>query len=275
LTTMNPIREPDYVFLRQEPPTAGVRTKSARGQNFMVEWISFSVGGEHSVSLRNEAILILPDVAATVSGDVGDARAPSRSVVILPSGHSQIRLKEAGLAIILKSEFSAAEAGACVNAATYETLNPLVAPVRSLSPRGKAGLRVYPIDDVMPASGRSRLKMLQSSTMSINWVEYDGPRDRRQLSPHSHEDFEQGSLAIHGQFVNHFRVPWGPDAEVWRDDAHLPVEPSSLTVIPPGLIHTTEGIGPGRHLLLDIFAPARFDFREKGWIANAAEYADP
>jgi len=33
-----------------------------------------------------------------------------------------------------------------------------------------------------------------------------------------------------------------------------------VLVTPPKLIHTSEGIGDGRHILVDIFAPPREDF---------------
>jgi hypothetical protein len=125
------------------------------------------------------------------------------------------------------------------------------------------------------AAGRPRLKMLQSATLSINWVEYEGVRDRTQLSPHSHDDFEQGSLAIHGDFVHHLRLPWGPDANQWRDDLHLSAPAGSLSIVPPGLIHTSEGLGEGRHLLIDVFCPPRGDFIAKGWVANSSDYLPP
>jgi hypothetical protein len=49
----------------------------------------------------------------------------------------------------------------------------------------------------------------------------------------------------------------------------------SILVIPPALIHTSEGVGPGRHLLIDVFAPPRRDFIAKKWMLNSSEYLDP
>jgi len=34
-------------------------------------------------------------------------------------------------------------------------------------------------------------------------------------------------------------------------------------------------VGPGHHLLIDVFAPPRRDFISKGWMLNAREYRDP
>jgi hypothetical protein len=117
--------------------------------------------------------------------------------------------------------------------------------------------------------------MFQSATMSINWVDYDGPRDRKSLSPHFHDDFEQASLAVAGDFIHHLRVTWGKDADEWRDDVHMAAYSPSILVIPPALIHTSEGVGPGRHLLIDVFAPPRRDFIAKKWMLNSSEYLDP
>ena len=117
--------------------------------------------------------------------------------------------------------------------------------------------------------------MFQSETLSINWAEYDGPRDRAMLSPHSHDDFEQGSLGLQGDFVHHLRWPWGRNSNLWRDDQHVQLGSPSLMVVPPQVIHTTEGVGPGRHLLIDVFSPPRSDFIAKNWIFNASHYAAP
>lgn len=46
-----------------------------------------------------------------------------------------------------------------------------------------------------------------------------------------------------------------------------------MMTVPVQLIHTTEGVGDGRHLLIDVFSPPRHDFIGKGWVANAADYA--
>jgi hypothetical protein len=117
--------------------------------------------------------------------------------------------------------------------------------------------------------------MLQSDTLSINWVEYEGGRDRSRLSPHSHKSIEQGSLALAGDFVHHLRVEWGRDAALWRDDLHARLPSPSLMVVPVGLIHTSEGTGAGHHLLIDIFAPPRREFIAKGWVLNSGDYAAP
>ena len=48
-----------------------------------------------------------------------------------------------------------------------------------------------------------------------------------------------------------------------------------MIIIPPEIVHTTEGSGGGRHVLVDVFAPPRADFIARNWIFNAGEYAAP
>lgn len=268
------VREASFCRLGDSGEGPGTRHRRGRGQNFLVDWIETHgrPDGCDFVS-SDETLLLLPEAGATLQRDGQRLEAPGRSVCILPPGRFRVELGARGLAIALRTGSPGAEATASLNAGAYSAPNPRVAPLGPAWRRtGSPGIAVIEVDRLARASGRPRLKMLQSETMSINWVEYEGVRDRTQLSPHSHDDFEQGSLAVFGHFLHHLRTPWGPDATAWRDDVHMPAPEGSLTVIPPGVIHTTEGVGEGRHLLIDIFAPVRQDFVTKGWVANASDY---
>jgi hypothetical protein len=261
------VREPDLVML----DGAGC---SVRGQNFLVEWIDATPNAPIEIAGTDETMLILLDASGTITGQGQSVPAPQRSLSVLPAGSFQLRVERAGRACILSTD---RPASAAANAASYATPNPSVAPVGGAWPRtGDARqIQVFEIDKIKAPADNPRLKMFQSATMSINWVDYQGPRDRTALSPHSHTDFEQASLAAAGDFIHHMRVDWGKNANEWRDDQHMHAGSPSVLVIPPDVIHTTEGVGPGHHLLIDIFAPPRRDFIAKGWVTNSAEYRDP
>ena len=102
-------------------------------------------------------------------------------------------------------------------------------------------------------------------------------RRDEELSPHSHEDFEQMSLSLKGSFVHHLRYPWSPDKTRWREDEHERYDDSpSVLVIPARVIHTSQDVGEGTTWLVDIFAPPRADFSLKpGFVLNAEEYPMP
>jgi hypothetical protein len=256
----------------------GTQHRLARGQNFYVEWIKGDPGSAaFPIASAYEMMVLLPDVAATIEGDARRVEAGARSVVIVPAGEFSVQLAGAGTCCVLKSNSGEIDGAAVANRATYAEPDPRVAPFGPpYRRRGDLGaIRVFDIDAVQAPKDNPRLKMLQSATMSINWVEYDGPRDRKALSPHSHKDFEQGSLALAGEFCHHLRVEWGSNANLWRDDRHVAASSPSVLIIPPEIIHTSEGVNGGRHLLIDIFSPPRKDFIAKNWIANASEYLLP
>ncbi|MFD0744663.1 hypothetical protein ACFQ1L_24740 [Phytohabitans flavus] len=103
-----------------------------------------------------------------------------------------------------------------------------------------------------------------------------GPRDTNRMSPHHHDDFEQISLTLSGEYVHHIRTPWTPRLARWREDEHRAVGSPSVTVIPPPTVHTSQATGSGANHLIDLFSPPRADFSAKpGWVRNAEEYPAP
>lgn len=131
---------------------------------------------------------------------------------------------------------------------------------------------VHMIDEIPVLPHNPRMRILQGEALSINWTEYDGPRDPRKLSPHLHDEFSQGALVVEGRFTHHLRWPWSTDSTRWCNDRHRSAGPGDFVEIPAGVIHTSEGFGPGHHHLIEMFCPPRQDFRNKGWIANAGDY---
>jgi hypothetical protein len=249
----------------------------ARGQNFLVRWAEGPAGSASLPVRSGDEMMVLVTagrVSAQSDGHTFDADAGS--VMILTPGAWTLALSGQARCAVLSSVRDEAGGGdGAVNASGYAVRDPALLPVGRPYQRewGAARAQVLAINDVKASPDKPRLKMLQSATLSINWVEYEGPRDRAALSPHQHRDFEQGSLAMAGEFVHHLRSEWGADAGQWKKDVHARVGSPSLLVVPARTIHTSEGVGPGKHLLIDIFSPPRADFIANGWVFNATDYA--
>jgi hypothetical protein len=265
-------RDADLVLLNDDGPHT---RHCVVAQNFALDWFQADAGSTLGFASGEETMVLMFDAAGDISGSGRGANAPRRSVSVVPAGSYELKLRESGCGCILSTNRKDPQPAR--NAASYQTPDPRVAPVGPAWPRARGAdqIRVFEIDTFKAPADNPRLKMLQSATMSINWVDYDGPRDRKALSPHAHADFEQASLAVAGDFLHHLRVPWGKNADEWRDDVHKLAPSPSVLVIPPELIHTTEGVGLGHHLLIDIFAPPRRDFIAKNWVFNATDYRDP
>ena len=254
------------------------RASLARARHFWVEWIDFADGAEPlSRTSVAESLLIVVDEPLVLGASVSSAdrwTVPAESVAIVPAGTWRLWGGPATRCALITTHRDDLGARHVINAGAYTAIAD-DAPTQPPSYRRLQPLtvpQVLAFGDIKASAEKPRLKMLQTETLSINIVDYLGPRDRAALSPHSHTDFEQGSLAIHGDFVHHLRTPWGSDANLWRDDEHLQAPSPSLVVIPTRIVHTTEGTGDGRHLLIDIFSPPRQDFIASRWVFNSDDY---
>jgi len=251
----------------------------ARTQNAAIEYTQGVAGEMFSCTGQEfEYAVLLPDPATSIRISYGgdEVFVEGFSVTFIPPGDSTVEVAAAGrlIRIIPVSEDGVSDKAD--NADSYAEPNPRVRGLEPWpGPADEWRVRSYSLD-VPDEEGRFG-RIFRSTTLMVNWLEItDGPRDPKRLSPHSHDDFEQCSLALEGSFVHHLRWPWTPDLSEWREDRHVVCDPPSVMIIPPGVIHTTQLTGRGRNVLVDIFCPPRSDFAEKsGWVINENDYRPP
>ena len=258
--------------------TEGATTWYARGQNFIV---AYTNAAEGAVIMRKsepgEYFVLLPEKSTSVAISAGSEtkNVPGYSVAIVPPGDSSVTVLNGGTMICIFA-VSPELAAKCSNAAAYAEQHPNIPAYKPWpEPTGGYRIRSYSLD-VPPQEGRFG-KIFRCSTLMVNFLPpSNGPRDLAKLSPHHHDDFEQGSLALEGTWTHHIRWPWTPNFHIWREDEHVTCESPSLCVIPPPAVHTSYAAGKGMNTLIDIFSPPRMDFSKvTGWVLNADEYPMP
>jgi hypothetical protein len=273
----------DYVVFRDAAPaasdTAGNQHWYARGQNFVVAYSECVA----AMTLRrtgqpDEWMLLLPSAGTSARITAGDQVTDTTGycLAVIPPGDSEIEVTGRGQVVRIFTSKAADLCSLAINADSYHHEHRNVAPLTPWpdAPDGPR-TRVYSLD--VPRADDRLGRIWRCSTLMVNMsFPIEGPRDESKLSPHSHADFEQGSLVVAGEYIHHIRWPWMPDRRTWRDDEHEACGSPSLTVIPPPAIHTSQAVGPESNHLIDVFAPPRRDFSEKaGWVLNSAEYPMP
>jgi hypothetical protein len=261
----------------QDIEADGAPTWITRGATFVIAITRARAGTVLAVTdIPDEHMVLLPDGAATLCSNGVDHDAPANHLAILPPGDTTVTVRDPGLVVrcfTTRAEALVARAG---NAWEYADPRPEVRPLADW-PAPVGGFRVSLHDLTKGLGPGDKTRVYRSSNLMINVLrERTEARDTRAMSPHFHEDFEQGSITLRGPHVHHLRVAWGPDMGLWRPDAAVEVASPSVTVIPPPLIHTTRNLGDAPALLVDLFAPPRADFaRRPGMVRNAADYPDP
>jgi mannose-6-phosphate isomerase-like protein (cupin superfamily) len=279
---MSPTR-PKATFARyySEPPQIvaadGSKTWLTRAANFIVAYTEGAAGAVFErLEQPDEYMVFTPLVGATI--EAGDARveAGADSLTIVPPGPSRVTLQGQGALVRVFSTRATDLLAASSNQETYGDGAPDVAPLQPW-PDPPAGFRLRNYRLAEYVQPGSNMRVFRSTNLMINMLmKREVARDTRKLSPHSHADFEQGSLALGGTYVHHCRYPWTPDMAEWRDDEHVEVGSPSLMVVPPKVIHTSRNIGDQTGWLVDIFAPPRLDFSLRpGLVCNADEYPLP
>src|SRR5690606_481391 len=86
--------------------------------------------------------------------------------------------------VVLASQRSDLARRRVLNTSSYDPPDARIAPTGRPLRRKRAldGIEVLPITAIMASKDKPRLKMLQTETLSINIVEYEGPRNRAELS---------------------------------------------------------------------------------------------
>jgi mannose-6-phosphate isomerase-like protein (cupin superfamily) len=264
----------------QAPPQlteTGSKTWITRGANFVVAMSAVEPGAVLSRSDNpDEYMVLLGGVAATIEAGAETIDAAPESLTIVPPGPSKVLAKGAGHLVRVLSNRAVDVLAKADNAAAYADGAAEIAPLVSWpEPPGGFRLRNYkPLDYDKPDTN---MRLVRCTNLMINVLtKRTAPRDVGKLSPHAHDDFEQGSLLLEGNYIHHLRYPWVSDMSQWRPDEHLEIGSPSVIVIPPKVVHTSRNVGSERSWLIDIFAPPRLDFsRKPGLVLNADEYPMP
>ncbi|MDF2441816.1 MAG: hypothetical protein JWR01_19 [Subtercola sp.] len=275
-----PIKPAQYFELHDLEPdevsALGSRTWITRGQNWVLVWTDAVAGDVLTrTGQPDEYVALLYSESAGIRVTAGTAseEVTDEAFVVIPPGDSSIEILTDGPLIRLISTLEPGLASSARNADAYAVPDARCAPlVPWPDPVGGFALRVHHLADTPIVEGRFG-RIFRTTNFMVNFLaEEPAPRDPLKLSPHFHDDFEQLSVSVKGNYVHHIRYPWGPDSTQWRDDEHGHVDTPSLTIIPPPTVHTSQGLGPHQQLL-DIFSPPRDDFSaQPGWVLNASEY---
>lgn len=275
---------PQYFEFDKHVPTmttnGGSRLWWARSQAGVINFVRANAGDPIvRTGQLDEYMVVFPTRGARATMTHGDdvMSVVGPAVIVMPPGDTQLVTDVDAEVIRVFSAQSSDLCSLCENDDFYATADPNVAPY-SAWPAPPAGyhIRAYPIDDAPIEAGRFG-RIYRCSTIMINYLsDVVGPRDVTKMSPHHHDDFEQLSLQLSGEYVHHIRTPWTVNMAEWRDDEHQFCTSPSVTVIPPPSVHTSQAVGLGCNQLIDIFCPPRYDFSaQSGWVLNADEYPAP
>lgn len=267
-------REPSVSAYYREPPQLpgdGWRTWITRAANFVIVYSEGEAGASIGGRCVDEQFAYVIEGGVTVEGGGEQSALGPEHLAILPPG--QWRARFDGRAALVQVMTAQEEmAGHAANAATYAQGAAEVAPVVPLpEPPGGYRLRRYSTLDGYARGGIVHAYRTRK-LMVVPYSRFLEPRDETQLTPHSHADFEQGSLALEGEWLHHLRVPWTANRRHWKPDRTVKMGSPSTLIIPAGVIHTSQGVAGEGMRLVDIFAPPRLDFAERGQVDNAADY---
>jgi len=276
-------KQSTYARFYDEDPQESVDesgTWYVRGATMVVAYSEVNPGARFEREDQvDEYAIVLPDedCEAEIEIDGESVIASGKSVAFVPTGWSRVTVRAGTRLLRLFTVRSDDLVALCPNAEDYaERPDPNVPELVSWpDPVGGRKIRVYS-GNVPPQQGRFG-RLYRGSNIMVNFGDGRvGERGLDNLSPHHHDDFEQYSIALDGDYVHHLRWPWISDGREWIDDEHARCAAPSVAVIPPPVTHTSQGVAPGLNRLIDAFCPPRMDFSSKpGWVLNADDYPMP
>lgn len=265
-----------YEMQPQEKAGQG-QTWYARGQNFIVAWSEAKPGAIFERKDQpDEYVVVISDplVSIEVKSGKDSITIPGYSLTIVPPGNSAVIMPTGGRLLRVFTAESEDLASKCSNASSYINRHPNLPPFEPW-PKPNNGYRVRSYSLDVPSDSKRVGRIFVCSTLMINYANTRKGRSNGILSPHSHEDFEQGTLVIEGTVTHHLRWPWTRQKATWREDEHDFCRAPSLHVVPANVIHTAEAVGDGNNQLVDIWCPPRPDYFQLGFALNANEYCVP
>ena len=275
---MAKFREPSVGRHYDEEPQltgAGFRAWITRGRNFAVVYTEAEAGAAVAGDFVDEQVIYIVEGRLQIAAEGEQAALEGEGLAISPPGRCTITL-EADATFIQVVTDAEAIVQLAANATTYADGAPEVTATEPWPmPIGGYRLRMYPLAEVY-ASGGMVNAFRTRKLMVVPYARFLEVRDPTALTPHSHQDFEQGSVALEGEWVHHLRAPWTANRHDWRPDAHVELSSPSTAIIPAGVIHTSEGVAGEGMRLVDVFGPPRVDFSLRpGVVRNAKDYPMP
>ena len=256
--------------------TAGERTWVTRGANQVVAYSELTAGG--SIAAReavDEYFCLIYTGSVTIEHPDGASNVAAGTLCIVPPGTSSILAHEDSQVLRVFTVNDVELAELAKNAETYAVHPEVVAPLDPLpEPVDGYRFRTYALSDYPKQEGVLG-RIFRTRNLMINvFHESDRARSPEELTPHSHDDFEQISVTLAGNFVHHLRYPWTRNKGDWLEDEHVACPSPAAVVIPARVVHTSQSVGEDpAYQIIDIFAPPREDFSSRdGWVRNAAEY---
>ena len=207
-----------YRELGATPPdeqlAQGSSTWWTRSQALLIGYSSACTGDDLTVDdVDGEyAVLVLDGAEVSIEHATGSASVTEPAVAIVPLGASTVVRATVSARSSACWRRRPAVAGGTCRTPTTTRRRTATWPASPPGPTRRAviAFAVHPLSEHPLESGKLG-RIFRCSTVMVNVLpEDDQPRDPTQLSPHHHDDFEQVSLQVHGDYVHHMRVRGHP-----------------------------------------------------------------